>query len=109
MAIKTSLDIKLDISGVKGKTKAVVGDALHKFVVNSAGDAVTGSPKDTGHNAQNIFPEFDKSSLKGNIHTESSYGGFLEVGTVKMSAQPYIMPAAQKNVSKLQSDLKGSI
>lgn len=35
------------------------------------------------------------------IFTTSGHGGFLEVGTKKMSAQPYMYPAVQQNLPKI--------
>jgi hypothetical protein len=42
------------------------------------------------------------------VYTQSGYGGFLEVGTAKMDAQPYIKPGFDEAVSLLLADLEGA-
>ena len=39
----------------------------------------------------------DDSQIEGAVYSTSGYGGYLEVGTSKMPAQPYIKPAMDKN------------
>jgi len=46
---------------------------------------------------------------EGNIHTESGYGGYLETGTVKMRAFPYILPAVETMRGQIESILQESI
>jgi len=41
--------------------------------------------------------QVDDSKIEGAVYSTSGYGGFLEVGTSKMPAQPYIKPAMDKN------------
>ncbi len=49
------------------------------------------TPYDTGHNRDSINHEV--SGMTGKVYTESGYGGWLEIGTSKMAAQPYFRPA----------------
>ena len=44
---------------------------------------------------------FTKRGPFAKIFTTSGHGGFLEVGTKKMPAQPYIYPAVQTNIGKI--------
>jgi HK97 gp10 family phage protein len=44
---------------------------------------------------------FTKRGPFAKIFTTSGHGGFLEVGTKKMAAQPYIYPAVQANIGKI--------
>lgn len=39
----------------------------------------------------------DESKIEGAVYSTSGYGGFLETGTSKMAARPYIKPATDKN------------
>ena len=41
--------------------------------------------------------QVDDSKIEGAVYSTSKYGGFLEVGTSKMPARPYIKPAMDKN------------
>ena len=65
--------------------------------------------KGTGHNRQSLDVEFTET-LQGpqaKMFGQSGYSGFLEVGTSKMRAQPYIWPAFLKFKDKIVQLVKG--
>lgn len=41
--------------------------------------------------------QVNDSKIEGAVYSTSGYGGFLETGTSKMAARPYIKPATDKN------------
>lgn len=43
------------------------------------------------------------------IYSTSDHGGYLEVGTRNMSAQPYIWPALQMNLARIISSIREKI
>ena len=51
--------------------------------------------KGTGHNRMSVDVEVIVSpeGPRGTLFTQSGYGGYLETGTSKMRAQPYLFPA----------------
>lgn len=53
------------------------------------------SPRDTGHNASSIVCDIVRKGLhvSGRVYTQTGYGGWLEIGTTKMAARPYMAPA----------------
>jgi hypothetical protein len=53
------------------------------------------SPVRTGVNVSSIQTETypTEQGPKSELYTTDGYGGFLEVGTKKMKAQPYLYPA----------------
>lgn len=59
--------------------------------------------KGTGHNRQSLDVEFTEtpSGPQAKLFSQSGYGGYLEVGTSKMRAQPYIWPAWLKFKEKI--------
>lgn len=59
--------------------------------------------KGTGHNRQSLDVEFETTSSgpKATLFGQSGYSGYLEVGTSKMRAQPYIYPAWLKFKDKI--------
>ena len=62
------------------------------------------SPFDQGTNSRSIT-----HSVKGKtaeIHTESGYGGWLEVGTARMPARPYLRPAIERSREKIAARIK---
>lgn len=62
------------------------------------------APVDTGFMRDNIHETEDGNA----IISEAGYSGFVELGTVKMSAQPFMRPAADtlsmKDVAKVATD-----
>ncbi len=64
----------------------------------------------TGANRQSIDVEVEETPKgpKGTMFTQSGYGGYLEFGTSKMRAQPYLWPALLKfkdNIAKRTKEL----
>lgn len=53
-----------------------------------------GSPVDSGHNRDSIAMK-DNGDGSFKVHTESGYGGWLDIGTARMPARPYFAPAFQ--------------
>ena len=53
----------------------------------------------TGNNARSIDSEVTEEGgrIVAEVFTQSGYGGYLEIGTVKMPARPYLKPAFDKN------------
>ncbi len=66
--------------------------------------------KGTGHNRQSLDVEFEStpSGTQAKLFSQSGYGGYLEVGTSKMRAQPYIWPAFLKFWQKIADTVKRS-
>jgi HK97 gp10 family phage protein len=60
-------------------------------------------PGGTGTNRRSIDVEVKESPRgpEATLFTQSGYGGYLEVGTSKMRAQPYLYPAFKKYVNKI--------
>lgn len=50
-----------------------------------------------------------KKGVSATVFTGSGYGGFLELGTAKMTARPYIYPAFEIHIGKLPSLTKEAI
>jgi mRNA-degrading endonuclease RelE of RelBE toxin-antitoxin system len=68
--------------------------------------AKTKSPYDTGTNRASI--NFEKLGMDGNImkfrlFTTSNYGAWLELGTARMAARPYILPAFREALKRFDS------
>jgi hypothetical protein len=43
------------------------------------------------------------------LFSQSGHGGFVEVGTVDMGAQPYAWPAVQKNIGAIMLEIRARI
>lgn len=47
-----------------------------------------------------------KRGVRARVFTTAGYGGWVENGTVKMHAEPYIYPAFQEHINKLPNLVK---
>jgi len=92
--------------------------AMRDTTVEVTHDSVQLSPWITGNNRRSIVGEVsgmggvasggegraermvDDSAIEGAVYSTSGYGGFLETGTSKMPAQPYIKPSLDKNFTE---------
>lgn len=65
-------------------------------------------PGGTGTNRRSIDAEvvISPQGPKATLFTSSGYGGYLEVGTSKMRAQPYLYPAFTKFIGKLKERIQ---
>lgn len=107
---------------------------LRDTVVKIANDAIKPpSPVLTGNNRRSIFygvsgmghnqssrdgkkPDdtwtgedrsiIDDSKLQGAVYTTSGYGGWLEVGTRRRAATPYIRPAYDRHIGGLPKNIE---
>ena len=52
---------------------------------------------DTGYLANNINNVFDLDGLGASVESRAEYSSFLEFGTRKMTARPFMHPAAEEN------------
>ena len=64
---------------------------------------------DTGLLRASIEHRFNASNLSGEVFTNVEYAPFVEFGTVKQRAQPYMYPALQSNVTNISTDIMASV
>lgn len=57
---------------------------------------------DTGFLVSNITLVFDIDQLGVSVESQADYSGFLEFGTSKMQARPYLQPALEENKPKIR-------
>jgi hypothetical protein len=131
MNVDVKLNLKID-QAVKDVTNACKL-AMRDTTVEVTHDAVGWSPWITGNNRRSIVfgvsgmghteqarqaddtwtgkdeSLLDNSKIEGVVYSSSGYGGYLETGTSKMAARPYIKPSADKNFteSKYAQKVKG--
>src|SRR6266566_4042822 len=65
----------------------------------------------TGHNRRSIdiSVEMTERGPQAQLFTQSGYGGYLETGTSRMRAQPYLWPAFIQNIEKVPALIKVKI
>ena len=69
--------------------------SLATAAVESQAKALT--PVDTGHLKRSIIPSIDgdKNVAEGAVSTNVEYAPYVEIGTTKQRAQPYMRPAVR--------------
>jgi len=77
---------------------------LAKAVLVVERQAKEDCPVDTGRLRSSITSEV--SGLEGKVGTNVEYAGFVEYGTVKRPATPYLFPALEKSKSRITELLK---
>ncbi|KKN50676.1 hypothetical protein LCGC14_0630250 [marine sediment metagenome] len=109
------LDLKVTTTfgkGVKGKFLDAIERGFQRgMLLEVLPDAVKNSPFEFGNNRRSINFELKRTSdgIEGSIFSQSGYGGYLEVGTSKMPARPYLRPAVEKNREKILEEILGEV
>jgi HK97 gp10 family phage protein len=87
---------------------AVLKATRESFLLDMVPEAKRGSPVLTGHNAATIDATVEPTptGVKAEMFTASGYGGYLEVGTKRMKARPYLWPAFHNNVASLKQRIR---
>lgn len=105
---KLEFDLKLNERFAEQVEAAIEGglDEALEFDVKPLAKEL--SPKKTGHNARTIDHEVRKEDgeVVGELFTQSGYGGYLEIGTSKMAARPYLFPAARRAASAIYEAIR---
>ena len=73
--------------------------AMTRSVLKVEGDAKAIVPVDTGTLRRSITHE--ASATEGKVGTNVLYARYVEEGTRKMAARPYLKPALQKNMAAI--------
>ncbi len=124
--MKITTDWKLNIKDkeVEKKVRDADKKAVKTVVVKIANDAIKNAPPppkfgttymSTGHNKRSIKfevgpgQEIAQKEGEGAIYSTSGYGGYLEIGTVKMEARPYFRPALDKHMKDLPKEIKANL
>lgn len=91
------------MSQVRANTSAVMASANARLreEVSAVADTMANiakrlTPYDTGNNSRSIATDSSTTSTGkpvARVFTQSGYGGWLEIGTSRMPARPYMAPA----------------
>ena len=57
---------------------------------------------DTGYLVNNIYLDIDTDGLGASVESRAEYSSFLEFGTSKMAARPFMQPALEENRPKIR-------
>lgn len=77
-----------------------ISNALTASALLVEGQAKDLTPVDTGNLRNSIAHEVEKKEAR--VGTNVEYAPFVELGTVKMAAQPYLNPALEANKGNIK-------
>lgn len=124
VSIKVTLRTKEVTQAVKDASRIGLRDGI---VLMAADSVKPPSPIRTGNNRRSMTyevsgfgavkpmggtaqPEIvDPTKIQAALYSTSGYGGFLETGTDKMRAQPYIRPAFDRHKDKIPTLIKEAL
>ena len=109
MAWKCNFVLKVNkIPPAKNAIHNAIAERLTVASQDIVGDAKKLCPVNTGNLRRNIRQEvkLTRRGFNTKIFTTCGYGGYVEVGTRKMAAQPFIRPAFDRNKAKIRNALR---
>lgn len=89
--------------------KSATSQALDEIGMVAEGYAKRKCPVDTGNLRASITHQVDYGAKKVYIGTNVEYAPYVEMGTSKQTAQPYLRPAAQEHSSTYKAILKSHL
>ena len=94
----------------KGMKKRLNMDAVKRVVkMNTAYLQCTAQdnvPVDTGHLRDSIEIELKDNGMTGIVEPTAEYAAYVEFGTRKMTANPYLKPAWEAEKKQFKKDMK---
>ena len=87
---------------VQGAKSGVTYRKYNPRRVHTASAAGEAPASDTGYLVNNIFVNIDADGFGASVESRADYSSFLEFGTTKMAARPFMQPALEENRSKIK-------
>jgi len=85
----------------QGAKSGVTYELYNPRRTHTASSAGQPPATDTGFLVNNIFLDIDTDGLGANVESRADYSSFLEFGTSKMAARPFMQPALEENKPKI--------
>lgn len=89
--------------------KSAIDVALEKIGLLAEGYAIKKCPVDTGHLRGSITYEVDFGGDAVYIGTNVEYAPYVELGTSRQKAQPFLRPAASEHGTQYRQVLKKAL
>lgn len=86
----------------QGAKSGVVYEKYNPRRTHRASAAGQPPATDTGFLVNNIVLKIDSDGLGASVESRADYSAFLEFGTSKMAARPFMQPALESNKSKIR-------
>lgn len=98
--------IKNDFPTMTPKMRRAVSRRINDSVHRIEGGAKQKAPVDTGQLRNSIASSME-SELTGVVSVGAEYGGYVELGTRYMAAQPYLKPSVDEERPKFEASCVG--
>lgn len=104
-------DVKFEsnLKEVENALEQAISRALFKVGAFVETEAKTVVPVDTGRLKNSIEHQENSSEQYTEIGSKVEYAPYVETGTYKMKAQPYLRPAIERNKSQIKSIIEGEL
>lgn len=96
-----------NVDAVKGGIRGAMQRALERIGMEAEGYAKDLCPVDTGRLRGSITHTTDGSAAY--IGTNVTYGKYVELGTARMAAQPYLAPAATEHTETYRNIVRDEL
>ena len=98
------MDVKItsNVDAVKGELEKVLPKILESWGVVAEGYAKLNCPVDTGRLRNSITHERNDKEGYVQVGTNVEYAPYVEYGTSRQSAQPYLTPAILDNLDEYE-------
>ena len=112
--LQVAVTIELeDLDELPDEQSQALEEEIHN-IVESAGDNMVSYaqgivPVRTGNLMASIFSEVDPDDLSIALGATADYASFIEYGTVKMRAQPFLQPAADIGEEEMNARIEEAI
>lgn len=93
--------LSTDLRLVSTTTLPKVRAAVRKTLFDIEQDAKATAPVDTGNLRNSISTEVEYGGMGGEVGPTAEYGIYVELGTSRMGAQPYLGPAFDRRAPQL--------
>ena len=86
----------------QGAKSGVVYEKYNPRRTHRASAAGEPPATDTGYLVSNIFTNIDTDGLGASVESRAEYSSYLEFGTQKMAARPFLQPALEENKPRIR-------
>lgn len=111
--------LSLELKGINGlldraklllpKVRARVQQTVAETALLIETDAKQFAPVDTGRLRSSIHAEIAPNGLSATVEVSVNYAVFVEMGTRRQRAQPFLFPAYEKNRGAFVANLKRNL
>ena len=102
-----------DLDELPDEQSEALEEEVHNVVENVGDNMVSYAhgivPVRTGNLMASIFADVDEDNLSITLGATADYASFIEYGTVKMRAQPFLQPAADVGTEEMNARIEEAI